>query len=734
MRRVSLGLVLLTLSFFVACGGGSSQTTTNGPATLQTIQVTAPNANLTVGQTLQLKATGVYSDGSSKDLTSTASWTPSDSTLATISSSGLLTAVASGTVSASAKMGAINGVFSVQIAPALVSIAVTPATATIAASTSQQFVATGTYTDGSTQNLTSSATWSSSNTAVATVGSGPTSGLVKALTAGTTTVKATSGSISGSASLTVTSATATSITVTPAGLAMPLGLTQQFTAIAQFSDGTSQDITGVAAWSSSAKSVATITASGLVSAVNIGSATISATFESVTGSTSLTVNAANLVSITITPANTTIAPGTNVQLRAIGTFNDGGTRDLTHTATWTGSNSAIATVGSGNGFVVGLTTGSITATATLGSVSGSTSVTVSNAHIVSISVTPTSPSIPIGGQVHFKATAVFDDSSTQDLTSTATWNSSNTSVATVGNTGGSFGVAIGVSSGSANITASFSFGGATATGTASLTVSSGTLVSIAISPTSGLVAPGANFGFTATGTFSDGTQQLLLGSVITWSSSDVTVATIGSSGTATGQSPGVVSITATSGSVSASASLVVESSTLTSIQVTPANSGVPVGIQSQFTAIGVFANGDTQNLTSSVTWTSSAPSIATVSNSGGSLGVVTGVQAGTATISAAFGGQVGSASVTVKNVTLTAIAVTPSSPSIILGNSQQFTATGTFSDNSSFNLTFQANWSSSTPTVATIDAHGLASSVTSGTSTIQASLNGVNGTAILTVQ
>lgn len=736
MRRVSLGLVLLIVSFLIACGGGSSSQTTTPPpqVTLQSIQVTGGTANLVVGQTVQLKATGSYSDGSSKDITSSATWSSSDSTLATVSSAGLVTAVASGSVSVDAKMGSINGALSVQVAPALASIAVTPATVTIAASTSQQFVATGTYTDGSKQILTGTATWSASNTTVATVGSGPTNGLVKALAAGTITITATSGSVSGSASLTVTSAYATSITVAPAASAMPLGLSQQFTATAQFSDGTTQDITGVAAWSSSSKSIATVTASGLVTAVNIGAATISATFESVTGSTSVTVNAANLVSIAITPGNDSIAPGTNVQLRAIGTFNDGGTRDLTHTASWTNSNPSIASVGSGNGFVVGLTAGTITVTATLGSVSGSTNLTVSGAHIVSISVTPTSATIPIGGQAHFTATGVFDDSSTQDLTSTATWSSSNTSVATVGNSGGTFGTATGVSSGSATISASFSFAGASATGNASLTVSSGTLVSISISPSGGLVAPGATFGFVATGQYSDGSHQALFGSIVSWSSSDTTIATVSTAGVATGQSPGVVTVTAQSGSVTGTANLVVESSALVAIQVSPTNAGVPVGFQTQFSAIGMFANGDSQNLTGSVTWTSSAPSIATISNTGGSIGVVTGVQPGNATISAAFGGLVGNATVTVKNVTLTAIAVTPSSPSIALGSTQQFTATGTFSDSSTFNLTYQAAWSSSTPTVATVDGRGLASSVSSGTSTIQASLSGVNGTAILTVQ
>jgi hypothetical protein len=179
---------------------------------------------------------------------------------------------------------------------------------------------------------------------------------------------------------------------------------------------------------------------------------------------------------------------------------------------------------------------------------------------------------------------------------------------------------------------------------------------------------------------------------------------------------------------------VVESSNLSSIQITPQSTNDPVTIQVQFRAIGTFANGDKQDLTSAVTWTSSSSSIATISNGISSAGVATGIQPGTTTISAAFAGQVGTATLTVTDATITAIAIAPQTPSISLGSSQQMSATATFSDGSSLNITDQADWSSSDPSVATINQFGVASSVASGTTTLKASLSGVGGTAILTVQ
>src|SRR4029077_772171 len=112
-------------------------------------------------------------------------------------------------------------------AAALVSIAVSPKTPAIALGTSQQFSATGTYTNGSTKIITSSVSWLSSVPAVTTVGSG---GLALSRAVGTATISATSGSISGATTLAVTPATLVSITVTPLNPSVPKGASQQFAA------------------------------------------------------------------------------------------------------------------------------------------------------------------------------------------------------------------------------------------------------------------------------------------------------------------------------------------------------------------------------------------------------------------------------------------------------------------------------------------------------------------------
>ena len=736
LRIFSPATALLAATLLTGCGGGNGPNTSPIPTpqiNLASVAVTAPSANLTVGQSEQMKATGTYSDGTTKDLTSSAAWSSSNSAVGSVSASGVLSAKASGACSVVATISGVSGSFGLTIAPSLVSIAITPSTASIAPQTTQQFIATGTYSDGSKQNLTGSVNWTSSSTAVATISnSAPTQGLVLGLAAGATTITVTSGSLSAAASVSVSSASATSISISPVNFTMPLGLAQQFTATASFSDGTTQNVTDVVAWDSSQTGIASISTSGLATARNLGTTSISAVFQSLTSSTSLTVNASNLTSLSIQPANAVIAQGTNIQFKAIGTFNDGSTRGVTYQSAWSSSDISVLAIGASNGLGFGVAPGTVTVTATLGSATASVTLTVTSAKIVSISVTPQNVTIPTSAHANFKATGVFDDSTTQDITSTVSWSSNNTAVATVGNSPGSLGIATGASAGSANITASFSYAGASAAGSSTLTVNSATLTSISLTPASGLVAPGSSLQFNAVGSFSDGTTQNL-NSWVTWSSSNTNIATV-SAGLATGQSGGIATISAQSGSLSASAQLLVESATLSFIQVTPHNTSVPATINVQFKALGTFANGDTQDLTSVVTWTSSASSVGTISNTKGSFGLATATAPGATTISAAFAGQIGTATLNVTSATLASIAVTPASAAIGLGGSQQFTATGTFSDQSVFTLTYQAQWSSLDAGVATINTRGVASSVSAGTTSIKAKFDGVSGMAVLTVQ
>jgi Domain of unknown function (DUF1929)/Glyoxal oxidase N-terminus/Bacterial Ig-like domain (group 2) len=152
----------------------------------------------------------------------------------------------------------------------------------------RQFTATGNYSDGTQQYLTQQVAWSSENTGLATVS--PTMGLVTAVAPGTLNIDATLSGITGKSSLTVIARNLTAVAITPVNWAMKVGTSQQFSATAEYGDGTMQNVTGSATWSSSTPTVATVSSSGSVTAVGVGTSMIAASYSPGKGSTTLTVS------------------------------------------------------------------------------------------------------------------------------------------------------------------------------------------------------------------------------------------------------------------------------------------------------------------------------------------------------------------------------------------------------------------------------------------------------------
>ena len=127
--------------------------------------------------------------------------------------------------------------------------------------------------------------------------------------------------------------------------------------------------------------------------------------------------------------------------------------------TWGSNTTSTATISNASesqGLATSTGLGTTTISATLGSVSGSTTLTVTPATLVSIAITPTGPSIPVAGTEQFIATGTYTDKSTQNLTTSVTWVSSNVNIASISDAAGSNGLATAVGIGSASITAASS--------------------------------------------------------------------------------------------------------------------------------------------------------------------------------------------------------------------------------------------------------------------------------------
>ena len=171
---------------------GTSQqvTVTVAPAELVSLAITPPAPAIAKGQTQAFTVTGIYTDGSVVDLTGTAAWTSSDETVATITSPGsLATGLLPGQVTLTATVGAVSATATLTVTPPnLASIAVIPANPTRSVGDTLQFQATGTLTDGTTQDVTALVTWTSDTPTVASISA---AGLATALAPGTATLTAT---------------------------------------------------------------------------------------------------------------------------------------------------------------------------------------------------------------------------------------------------------------------------------------------------------------------------------------------------------------------------------------------------------------------------------------------------------------------------------------------------------------------------------------------------------------
>ncbi len=339
------------------------------------------------------------------------------------------------------------------------SIGVTPANPSIANGLNSQFIATGLYTDNSTQDLTASVAWTSSDTTVASVSNASAShGLAKGVSPGSVTITAASGTVSGSTNLTVTPAVLVSIALIPANPSIANGTQQLFAATGTYTDTSTHDVTAAVTWSSSDATVATISnasgSNGLATSVGQGSVTITATLGTILGSTGLTVTPAALVSIAVIPANPSIANGTSQQFAATGTYTDNSTQPLTNSVSWSSSDTTVASISNASGsrgLASSAGQGTAAITATLGTISGSTGLTVTAATLVSIAITPLSPSISDGTTQQFTATGTYTDNSTQNLTASVTWTSSDTTIASISNAAGSSGLATAAGVGTTSI-------------------------------------------------------------------------------------------------------------------------------------------------------------------------------------------------------------------------------------------------------------------------------------------
>lgn len=738
-KPMNVFLSLLFTLFLFSCGGGGGggedNPTNPAPVTksLTRIDISADtagnkaraeaNPSTPLGISTQYLAIATYSDNSTADITDVASWISADSSIATIDEKGLVRTLKVSSIGISASyQGVTSNISTLTITDAIATkVSIIPPTTKLAKGLTLQLQAIATLSDDTTKDVSTQANWQSSNPTVLSVDD---QGKATAIAAGDATVTATVQGVTGQTTVSAVDLTVSQLQIIPATVQLAIGTTTRLTAIATFADQSTQDVSSQVGWLSSNTAVATVDSTGLVTGVAAGSTTLSASLLGVTASTSIQVNNTSVSALQVIPAVTTIALGTKSQLQAIATFADGSTQDVSSQVQWSSNDPFIAGVDS-LGLVTGSGIGQATVTATLGAISRSATLTVTNAIATALQVIPPTASLPKGAKLQFQAIATFSDNSSQDVTSQVNWNSSDISVATIDLNG----EATAFSEGGSDISANFL--GVTSN-TVLLVVTNATVSSIQVvlNGGSGNLAKGSSVQFNAQAVLSDG-STLDVSSQAAWFSSDQTKVTINAQGLATGIAVGTSTISASlNGVTSAGTVLTVTNATVTQIQITPPSLTLAKGTKGKLTAIATYSDNSTQDISSQVVWNSSNIGVATINLSG----EVSAVSNGSATLTGSVGAVTSNGvSLSVTNASVNQIDLSATASTLAAGTKAQLTAVASYSDGSSQNITPLVSWSSSDSDVATVSTSGEVTAVSPGTAVITGSFAGQISTLTVTV-
>ncbi|MCC6930789.1 MAG: Ig-like domain-containing protein [Gemmatimonadaceae bacterium] len=640
-------------------------------------------------------------------------WSVSDASVVTVTQGGVVTGVSAGTAQVAASAGGKSVIVPVTVASRAVALVrLTPATSTIrvgatATLTAQLLDSTGATLIGPT------VAWSTSAAGVATVSG---SGVVTGVTPGSVTITARAGGVSGTAVVQVQAVPVASVTVTPPTATILDGAT--LTLAASPRDSAGRALTGrTVTWASSANGVASVSSSGVVLAVAPGTAIITASSEGKTATSTVTVNPVPVASVTVSPSTATLNVAQTLTLTARVADSTGAVLNG-RTVAWASNRTTVATVNASTGVVTAVATGTATITATSGGKSGTSAITVAVVPVATVRVTPASATMLPGEKLRLTAQTL--DAKGVVLTGRpVTWIAGAPAIASIDSTGNVTAVAVG----SSVIVASSE--GARAS--VPITVVPVTVAKVTVSPATRTLEVTKALQLTVS--ITDIRGRAIAGKVATWTSSNPNVATVSATGRVQTVAPGMVTFTATCDGQQGTSVVTVTPINVATITVLPATATLLAG-QGLSLALQL-ADSLNRPLTMAgrtITWRSANPAIATVD----SLGRVMGIAPGVVDVSATTNGKTGTATLTVRDVPVALVSVTPPSAQLQEGIALQLAATP-YDGGGAAIPRRTATWQSSAPALVSVDSGGRVTALAQGTATITAIIGGTQGSASVTV-
>ena len=566
---------------------------TVNPIVASDVTLNVADMTLLIGQSEKLTATVLPENTTDATIT----WASDNEAVATVAADGTVTAVSVGVANITATCGNVSATCKVTVNPVVAS-GVTLNVEDLTLLVGQSDKLTATVEPSNTTNAT--ITWASDNEAVATVA---TDGTVTAVSVGVTNITATCGNVSATCKVTVNPVVASGVTLNVENLTLLIGQTDKLTATVLPENTTDKTVT----WKSDNEAIAKVSEDGTVTAVAVGVANITASCGDVKATCKVTVTPVSPTSIDLNIKDMVLFIGQSETIQAV--IRPANT--TYPTVTWHSENESIATV-SANGKVTGIAEGVATITAKCGNVSATCVVTVNPIPASNIEITSGNVTLTIGSSAKLAAKVSPENTTHPEVE----WSSSDIGIATIT----ADGIVTAVSLGTVVITAKCGNVSTTCTVTVIPVPSEG----IVISPSSVSMLLGDKTTLTAS-VFPENTTD----KTVTWGSDNPAVASVTSDGVVTALGLGTATITASNGLSKATCRVTVNPVVATSISLNVKDETIFVASTTQ-----LAASFSPENVTDkTITWTSSKPEIATVSDQG----LVYGVAVGTTTITASIG-------------------------------------------------------------------------------------------------